>query len=94
MIIPDMSIGQYAVPVLLTVIMMLVYKFIPVIGDRYKAVLTMGVAVGLAIISMFYASPEAVTFQMWVNTIVGGIIIGAAAVGLYEGQRTVTKPRA
>lgn len=89
--VPEMSIGQYSLPVILTLVMALIYNFFPAISDRYKAMLTIGVGVVLAVVSMFYSMPEVVTFRMWVNTIIGGIFVGATAVGLYEGQKTVRK---
>lgn len=86
--IPDISIGQFSVVALLPIIMGLFYKFIPIINDRFKALTTIAVAVILSIISMFYSPPEAITFKVWVDTILAGIFIGASAVGLYEGQKT------
>lgn len=91
--VPEMTIGQYAVPFVLSIIMGLIYKFVPVITDRYKALLTVIIGVVLAVISMYYAGPETVTFQMWANSLIGGILIGAGAIGIYEVQRTVTRPR-
>jgi hypothetical protein len=94
MVVPDMSIGQYSIPFLLTIILTLVYKFVPVIPDKWKALLSGCFGVVLAILSMFYSAPVEITFQMWVNTIIGGFLIGMSAVGLYEATRTVTNPRA
>jgi hypothetical protein len=91
--VPDMTIGQYSVPFLLTIILTLVYKFIPVIPDKFKALLAGVSAVALAVLSMFYSAPVEITFQVWVNTIIGGFLIGMSAVGLYEATRTVTRPR-
>jgi len=91
--VPDMSIGQYSVPFLLTLILMLIYKFVPVIPDKFKALLAGAVGVSLAILSMYYSAPVEITFQTWVNTIIGGFLIGMSAVGLYEATRTVLNPR-
>jgi hypothetical protein len=91
--VPDMTIGQYSVPFLLTIILTLVYKFIPVIPDKFKALLAGVSGVALAVLSMFYSAPVEITFQVWVNTIIGGFLIGMSAVGLYEATRTVTRPR-
>lgn len=91
--VPDMSIGQYSVPFLLTIILTLIYKFVPVIPDKFKAVIAGAVGIALAILAQFYSAPAEVTFQLWVNSIIGGFLIGMSAVGLYEVTRTVTKPR-
>ena len=91
--VPEMTIGQYAVPFILTIIMGLIFKFIPVIQDRWKSLLTVVFAMVLAVISMYFTAPEVVTFQMWINTVIGGLLIGASAIGVYELQRSVTKPR-
>ena len=92
--VPDMSIGQYSVPFLLTIILTLIYKFVPVIPDQFKAVFAGGTGIALAILAQFYSAPVEVTFQLWVNSIIGGFLIGMSAVGLYEATRTVTNPRA
>ena len=91
-----MTIGQYAVPFVLSIIMGLIFKFIPAITDRYKALLTVLFALVLAVVAMYFGLEEGgmVTFRMWINSIIGGILIGASAIGVYEVQRTVTKPRA
>jgi hypothetical protein len=91
--VPDMSIGQYSVPFLLTVILTLAYKFFPVIPDKYKAVIAGAAGIGLAILAQFYSAPVEVTFQVWINSIIGGFLIGMSAVGLYEVTRTVSNPR-
>jgi hypothetical protein len=92
--VPDLTIAGYAVPVILTVIMGLIFKFVPTIADRWKSLLTVIAAIGLAVVSMFYNAPEVeLTLQAWVETILGGILIGAAAIGIYEIQRAVAKPR-
>jgi len=91
--VPYMSIGQYSVPFLLTIILTLVYKFVPIIPDKFKALIAGASGVGLAILAMFYSAPVEITFQLWVNTIIGGFLIGMSAVGLYEATRTVVKPR-
>jgi len=91
--IPEMTIAGYAVPVILTIIMALIYKFIPVISDRYKALITIGVAVVLAVVSMAYNVAEAITAKIVIEHVLGGIILGASAIGVYEGARTFLNPR-
>jgi hypothetical protein len=91
--IPDLSIAGYSVPVLLTVVMGLIFKFVPVITDRYKAVLTVVAAIILAVGARVSEVNDVITLAMWVETVIGGVLIGAAAIGLYEIQRTVSKPR-
>ena len=91
--VPDMSIGQYSVAFLLTIILTLVYKFVPVIPDKFKALLAGCTGVVLAILAMFYSAPVEITFQVWVNTLIGGFLIGMSAVGLYETTRTIKNPR-
>lgn len=91
--IPDLTLGQYSLALLLPILMGIIYKVFPAIPDRFKAWITMGFALCLAILSLYYDPPEVVTAKMWIDTIIAGILIGAQAVGLYEGARAVYKPR-
>lgn len=89
----DLSFGQYPLPFLLTIIMAFIYKAIPVIPDRLKGFITVGVAVGLGYLWMLY-SEVAVDVRSMVDTFAYCFIQGAAAVGIYELQDKARKQRA
>ncbi len=88
----EVTFGQYSLPVLLTVLMGVIFKFIP-IADRWKALLTIFVGTGLGILALAYAGkPWEVKFI--VDYLLFGFMAGASAVGLYEGvYRTTANPR-
>ena len=89
----EVSLGQYALAPLLTVILALIYKFVPVeFPDRFKALIAIGFAIGLSIAAAFYKGLD-ITFIVVVDYALHGLMLGASAVGIYELQRTVTKPR-
>ena len=89
----EIKLGQYALPLLLTIILALIYKFVPIeFSDRYKALIAVFVGVGLSLLTVWY---KGLGFDI-VNVVdygLYGLMVGASAVGIYELQRTVTKPR-
>ena len=50
----EVTFGQYSLPVLLTVLMGVIFKFIP-IADRWKALLTIFIGTGLGLLALAYA---------------------------------------
>lgn len=88
----EVTFGQYAVPVILTVGLGLVYQFLNNIPDRWKSLIAVGLGISLGLLAIAYKGlPWSV-----VNTVdhaIYGFMVGASAVGLYEIQRAVRKPR-
>ena len=87
----EVTFGQYAVPVILTVVLGLIYRVI-VIPDKWKALLAVVLGVFLGLGAIPY---QGLPFTI-VNLIdfgIYGLMIGASAVGLYELQRVATNPR-
>jgi len=87
----EITFGSYAVPVILTVMLAIFYKFIT-FGDKYKALLSVCVGIGLGILAIPYKGVDWSVVTV-VDHAIYGLMTGAAAVGIYELQRTVTKPR-
>jgi len=87
------SLGQYSLPVLLTIFLALFYKFVPIeFSDRYKSAFAVLIGILIAIGALLY---NGLGFTV-VNVIdygLAGLMAGASAVGIYELQRTVTNPR-
>jgi len=85
--------GEYSIPVILTVILAIIYKCAGTsIADKWKALIAVIIGIGLGLLSISY------TGKVWdvvtvVNGAVYGLMVGASATGLYELQRTLTKPR-
>ena len=87
----DIQFGQYAMPVILTVILGIIYKFAN-FGDKYKALIAVLIGIGLGILAIPYKGIDWTVVSL-VDHIIYGLMLGASAVGLYELQRTVTRPR-
>lgn len=93
--VPEMSIslGQYALPPVLMVILGLIYKISPIlIEDRYKSVIAVCAGMVLGFIALFYAGGP-YTAKLLIDYILYGFMAGASAVGLYEIQRSAINPR-
>jgi len=84
----EISIGEYSIPAILTIVMMIVYKCVPAFPDRWKALFTVLLGIAIGLVAMLY-SGEIVTFQIVVNYVLVGLFAGAAAIGLYEVQDKV-----
>jgi uncharacterized membrane protein len=88
----DLGIGQYTAPVIIMVILSVIYKALPSIADRFKPLISILVGLGVGFLVMVYAV-EDYTIKVVIMYSLEGIMAGAAAVGIYEIQRTVRKPR-
>jgi len=89
----DVSIGTYSVPVLLTVLLGIIYKVIPTIPDKWKALVALCAGIAIGIMAMFYNEP-AITAKIIIDYVLLGLMAGAASVGLYEGiYKTAKDPR-
>ena len=90
----EIVFGNYSIPIILTVILAIVYKYLPAFKDhdKYKASIAVGAGIILGILAIAYKGIPWTTVNIVDHTLYG-LMTGAAAVGLYELQRTVTKPR-
>jgi hypothetical protein len=89
----EIQYGGVALSALLTVILALIYKVTgDKIPDRFRAVIAIVIGIGLGLLDIPYRGLEC-TFACIVDHAIAGFMIGCTAVGLYEAQRTVTKPR-
>ena len=89
----ELQIGMYTVPVILTVALGIIYHVAgESLPNRAKPVLAIAIGVGLGMLALVRAG---LPWDM-VNVIdhgLYGFMSGAAAVGLYEIQRAVRRPR-
>jgi len=88
----EISIGAYSLPVILSIILAIIYKVVPSIPDRFKALMAIGCGIVLGLLAMIYGT-DTYTAKVIINYAIAGLMAGAAAVGLYETQRIVKKPR-
>ncbi len=95
----EINFGQYALPVVLTVFLAIIYKIAgnpdgtSTIPDRAKPIIAICLGIGLGIVGMFYQA-IAPSFKNIVDHILYGLMAGAAAVGLWEGFRATVHPGA
>lgn len=87
----DVTFGQYAIPVILTVVLGLFYK-VMVVPNKWKSPLAVGVGIFLGLVALPYNGLDWTLVNI-VDHVIYGLMMGASAVGLYELQRTVTNPR-
>ena len=89
----DVMLGQYALAPLLTIILALFYRFIPVeFPDRYKSLIAVVFGIALSLLAILYKGLE-FTPVVVIDYTLYGLMLGASAVGIYELQRTATNPR-
>lgn len=88
----EVTFGKYAVPIILTVLLGLVYKFQPRIQDRWKSLIAVGFGIGLGLLAIPYKGFPWTVVNIVDHTIYG-FMVGASAIGLYELQRSVKNPR-
>jgi len=87
----EIEFGPYAIPVILTVILGIIYKFVS-FSDKYKALIAVIIGVGLGILAIPYKALPWTVVSI-VDHMIYGLMTGASAVGLWELSRTAIKPR-
>ena len=87
----EINFGQYAVPVVLTVILGLIYKVATTIPDRAKPIIAILAGVGLGVLGMFYNAVDPVLKNI-VDYVLYGFMTGCSAVGLWEITRATVHP--
>jgi len=85
----EITIGQFTLPVLLTVVLGLIYSIIA-IPNRFKPIIAVLCGMGLAMLGMVYAE-TVITAKIVIEYLLAGLMGGAAAVGLYEIQAKALK---
>lgn len=88
----EVSFGGYAMPVVLSLILGIVYRFTGVIPDKWKALVAIVCGMALGNLGLAYAGLGWTVVNL-VDYNLYGLMTGAAAIGLYELQRTATRPR-
>lgn len=87
----DVMLGHYALPVILMVVLSVIYWVAnDSIPNQFKPLIALGVGVVLGIFAMFYAELKP-TFINVVDYVLYGLMAGAAAIGLYEGKKALSK---
>jgi hypothetical protein len=90
----EVTLGQYTLPVLLTVILGIFYKILGEgLGDRWKSLIALAVGLGLGMVAMVYNQTAPYEWRVVIDYGLYGLMSGAAAVGLYEVSRSVYRPR-
>jgi hypothetical protein len=89
-----LSLGKYALPVVLSVILGVIYKAIGPdrLGDRWKPLIACAVGMGLGFVVLIYNQMPWTPTNI-IDGLLSGFMYGASAVGLYEVSRTYNNPR-
>ena len=84
----EVQLGQYSIPVLLTVVLMFIYNYIgeEKISKRQRPLIAIGLGIILSLIALKYKG-LGFTFVNVVDYFIYGLLQGASAVGLFEGQK-------
>ena len=90
----EIYVGQYSLPVILSVFLGIVFKIWASIPDRFKSLVALAIGTILGIVAMYYNREPPFTIQVWIDHILFGFMAGAGAVGLYEASRSVYNSRA
>jgi len=91
--VEELTLAGYSVPILVSIILGLFYKFVPSIPDRLKTPLSVLFGILLGIVAMYYNKEGPLDFRIWIDHILYGMMVGTSATGLYELQRSALKPR-
>lgn len=96
----EVTFGQYALPVIMTVVLGLIYKVFGqseagagAISDRAKPVIAVGLGMALGVLGLFYAGVES-TLKNIVDYVLYGFMAGCSSVGLWELTRATVHPAA
>ena len=94
----EVTFGQYALPVVLTVVLAVVYKVfgqneegVGVISDRAKPIIAIALGLALGILGLFYAGVEP-TIKNIIDYALYGFMAGCSSVGLWELTRATVHP--
>jgi hydrogenase/urease accessory protein HupE len=91
----EVTLGQYSLPLLLAVILGISYKLIGEgLADRWKSIIALVLGLGLGLLAMVYNQETPYAIKTIIDYALFGFMAGAAAVGLYEAQRSFRNPRA
>lgn len=85
----EVSLGQYAIPFLITTLLAFVFKPFDnpdgtsKIKDWLKGYIAAGIGVLIGIVAMFYEG-KPITFISWVDYTLYGFIQGTSAIGIFK----------
>jgi len=89
----QITFGAYSVPVILAILLSVIFRFCnEKIHDKWKALIAVICGVFLGILSIPYQGLDWIA-PIIIDRSIYGFMMGASAIGIYELQRTVTKPR-
>lgn len=88
----EVNIGQYSIPAVLMVVLAIIYSISGAIPDRWKPLIAVAAGIGLGVLGLLYAG-AALTVRSVMDYLLYGFMTGAAAVGLYEVNRALRRPR-
>lgn len=90
----EVQLGQYGVPALLMIILMVIYNYIgeDKISNRVRPLIAIGLGIILSLVALGYKG-LGFSFINVVDYFFYGLLQGASVVGLYEGQKAFRKKK-
>ncbi len=85
----EVAIGQYSVPVVLAIVLGIIYNAMgDSLSNRPKPLIAIGVGITFGLVAMVYNQAPS-EIPVYINYALYGLMKGAEAVGIYEGQKAV-----
>jgi len=85
-----LMIGQNEVSVIITILLMVIFKFTTTVetNDKLKTGIALLCGIGFGVLAIFM-NDITIDFKNIVNYIINGFLTGAASIGLYKAQQIV-----
>jgi len=82
--------GGIGASLIITIILMVVYNFIPDIENKWKILIAILCGLGFGLLKIPYDGVPWTVVNV-VNDLLQGLLVGAGAIGLHQAQRSVRK---
>ena len=85
----EISLGQYAIPFLITILLAFVFKPFDnpdgtsKLKDWVKGYIAAGIGILIGLVAMFYKG-DVISFTSWVDYILYGFVQGTSAIGIFK----------
>jgi hypothetical protein len=88
--VEEVTLGQYSLPVLLSILLSIVYKFAPDnLADKWKVLISVGAGTLLGLLGLFYNDIPLTAKNIIDYLLYGAFSVGCAATGIHQIQRKV-----
>ena len=88
----ELVFGGIGAALIITIVLMIVYNFIPDIQNKWKILIAVLFGLGFGLLKVWYDGLPWTVVHI-VNNLLQGFLVGAGAVGLNQMQRNIAKPK-